>query len=291
MIPSGLRRMVTGGRAVQLGHRDATVLSVCAQKGGVGKTTTAVNLACAMATEHACETLLIDMDSQGHVASSLYRVLQLDATLSLSEILLGRRRDLMEIAVSTGVRRLHVTPSDKSLNETESIISARIGKEFLLRQALKVARTHFDLVVIDCPPNLGNLTLNALLASQYALVPCDMSILALEGVQDLTDTIQTVNERLGHDLELLGLVRTRVDGRNRKMNETIQRVLERDYAEVLLGTTIPVNTSLARSQLEGRPIFDFAPESTGAVAYRELADEIALRLGIGRGRASISSVA
>ena len=279
LIPRGLRRIVSRGSSYRRGSRDAVVVSVCAQKGGVGKTTTAVNLACALASFHRREVLLVDMDSQAHVASSLHRVLHRDGAVTLSEILLGKRRDLMEIVQPTDVAGLQVTPSDKALNETESIIGARIGKEFLLRQALRVARTHFDVVVIDCPPNLGNLTLNALLASHYLLVPCDMSVLSLEGVHDLVETIDTVGERLGHALELLGLLRTRVDRRNRQMNETIQRILERDFGEHLMETHIPINTALGKAQLGGRPVFDAAPDSTGAAAYRALAEEVARRLG------------
>jgi len=279
-LPEGLRRMVGSEPGIRPGERSAVVISVCAQKGGVGKTTTAVNLACGLARFHGRKVLLVDMDSQGHVASSLYKVIYGGAASSLSDVLLGRKRDLMEIVVPAAVERLHVTPSDKLLNETESVIGARIGKEFLLRQALRTARTHFDVVLLDCPPNLGNLTLNALLASHHALVPSDMSVLSLEGVRDLVETIDTVGERLGHDVSLLGLVRTRVDGRNRTMNETIQRVLERDFGDLLFDTAIPVNTSIAKSQLEGRPIFDFDPESTGAQAYRALADEVVRRLGL-----------
>ena len=279
LIPQGLRRFVGREASPRLGTRDAAIVSVCAQKGGVGKTTTAVNLACALAAVHRLSVLLVDMDSQAHVASSLHRILHGDGSVTLSEILLGKRRDVMEIIQGTDVARLRVTPSDKGLNETESIIGARIGKEFLLRQALRVARTHFDVIVIDCPPNLGNLTLNALLASQHVLVPCDMSVLSLEGVHDLVETLETVGDRLGHHLELLGLLRTRVDRRNRQMYETIQRILRRDFAEVLLETQIPTNTALGKAQMGGQPVFDCAPESTGAVAYRLLADEVARRLG------------
>ena len=280
LIPEGLRRMVGGEPSFRTGDRSAAVLSVCAQKGGVGKTTTAVNLACALAMFHGRKVLLVDMDSQGHVASSLYKVLHIAAPAHLSEILLGKRRDLMEIVVPAAVARLHVTPSDKLLNETEGVIGTRIGKEFLLRHAIRTARTHFDVIVLDCPPNLGNLTLNALVSSQYALVPSDMSILSLEGVRDLVDTLDTVGERLGHAVSLLGLVRTRVDGRNRTMNDTILRVLERDYGGLVFDTPIPVNTSIAKSQLEGRPIFDYDPESTGARAYRALSNEVVRRLGL-----------
>ncbi len=280
LIPEGLRRMVGGATALETGTREAVVLSVAAQKGGVGKTTTAVNLAYALARFHDLRVLLVDIDSQGHVASALYRLVPPTGGEGLSDILLGKKRDIFEVARPTRLDGLHVTPSDRHLNETEGIIGARIGKELLLRQASRVARTHFDAIIIDCPPNLGNLTLNALLASSHVLIPSDMSVLSLQGVHDLVDALETVRERLGHDVKLAGLLRTRVDGRNRTVNEAILEALEQDYGPQLLKTQIPVNTALAKSQLEGRAVFDYAPASTGAAAYRDLALEISWRLGL-----------
>ncbi len=280
ILPDSIRRMMTRETRPATGAHEARVVSVCAQKGGVGKTTTAVHVAAALALYHGRKVLLVDMDSQGHVQASLQHEIDLRSSDSLSQVLLGRRRDLMEIALPTRIAGLWVTPSDKELNETESLLSSRIGKEFLLRGVLRTARTHFDVILLDCPPNLGNLTLNALLASDQVLVPCDMSILSLEGVRDLLDALETIRERLGHPLGILGLVRTRVDRRNRRVNADIQGRMDRAYGPLLLATEIPVSTALSRAQLAGVPVFQGEPQSSGATAYSALAREIDLRLGL-----------
>ncbi|PIE19154.1 MAG: chromosome partitioning protein ParA [Proteobacteria bacterium] len=279
LIGDQLRRFMRGERALTRGERDAVVIAICAQKGGVGKTTTAVNLAAGLAQREGKRTLLIDMDGQGHCASALHAELRGTATDSLSGILLGRRRDVQEIALKTNVDDLWMVPSDKDLGAAEGIMAGKIGKEFLLRSALRIARTHYDAVVIDCPPNLGNLTVNALLAADWLLVPCDMSMLSVEGVDDIFDTVDTISDTLGHQLSVLGVLRTRYDARNQKVNEAVEASLER-YSRHVLPTVVPVNTTLAQAQLAGHPIFSFAPTCRGAMAYQALVTEVIERTGI-----------
>ena len=278
IIPDRIRRIVTREERFALGNRSAKVISVCAQKGGVGKTTTAVSLACALSMAQRHRVLLVDMDSQGPVGASLAGEIRAGAESSLSDVLLGKRRDLMEIVVPTEVEQLWVTPSDKNLNETEGLLATRIGKEFLLKGVMATARTRFDVIILDCPPNLGNLTLNALLASDHMLVPCDMSILSVEGVHDLLETIDTIRDRLAHELRILGLLRTRVDRRNTRVNSGIQEIMDSHYGELLLDTEIPTSTALAKAQMAGTPVFRFEPSSTGARAYVDLASELSRRL-------------
>jgi chromosome partitioning protein len=277
-LSSHLRRFVRGESRLDKGHRSARVISVSAQKGGVGKTTTAVNLAAGLALRHGLRVLLVDIDAQGHCSTSLSAELRGVAAESLSGILLGRRRDVHEIALPTGIEDLWLTPGDKELGATEGVMTAKIGKEFLLRRSLEVARTHFDVIVIDCPPNLGSLTVNALVASDWLLVPCDMSVLALEGVDDIFETVETLSDTLDHDLRVLGILRTRYDARNQRVNEAVEPALEQRYGGHLLATRIPVNTRLAQAQVAGTAIFRFDDKSTGAVAYAELLDEVIARL-------------
>ncbi|PKN54890.1 MAG: hypothetical protein CVU56_24190 [Deltaproteobacteria bacterium HGW-Deltaproteobacteria-14] len=278
LFPSQLRRLIGGERGASRGAREARVIAVCAQKGGVGKTTTAVNLAAGLAMLSDQRVLLVDMDGQGHCASALHAELRGVAAESLSGILLGRRRDIQEIALPTAIEGLWVCPSDKDLGAAEGVMAGKIGKEMLLRSAMKVARTHYDFIVIDCPPNLGNLTVNALLAADWLIVPCDMSMLSVEGVDDIFETVETVGDALGHHLSMLGVLRTRYDARNQKVNEAVEASLSR-YARWVLPTVIPVNTTLAQAQLEGHPVFGFDPRCRGAQAYAELVEEVLVRTG------------
>jgi chromosome partitioning protein len=240
----------------------------------VGKTTTAVNLAAGAALLQGRKVLLVDMDAQGHCASALHARLKGINTESLGDVLLGKRRDVQEIALTTSIPGLWVTPSDKGLSAAEGVMSGRIGKEFLLRSALKVAKTHYDLIVIDCPPNLGSLTINALMAASRVLIPCDMNVLALEGVDDIFEALETLEDTLGHQLEVAGVLRTRVDARNQKVNESIGNALRSRYGATLLSTQIPINTKLSQAQLEGLPIFEFDANCPGSQAYTQLVEEL-----------------
>ncbi len=271
-----LRQQQQRGPEVVRGSRSAHVVAVAAQKGGVGKTTTSVNFACALA-DAGQRVLLVDIDPQGHVASSLRDSVR-SGGVTLSEILLSNTpRDLLEAVVESALDNLHLTPPDKALNETDTLLSSRVGREYILQGALAGARTHYDTVVIDCPPNLGNLTLNALVAADSVLVPCDMSILAFEGVADLLSTVDTVNVRLRQRLDVLGILRTRVDGRTRTMNGAIEEALHENYGELVLDTAIPLNSALAKAQAAGLSIFQFQQRSRGAAAYRALAEEYLAR--------------
>lgn len=282
LLSAGLKKLRPTDPTFTKGHRDARVVAVAAQKGGVGKTTTTVNLACAL-TAAGQRVLVVDIDAQGHVASALRESVR-PGHVSLSEILLAPRpRDLLEAVTESAIDGLHLTPADKALHETDALLSTRVGRELILQGALETARTHYDTILIDCPPNLGNLTLNALLAADHVLVPCDMSILAFEGVADLLGTIQTVNERLRHDVQVLGILRTRVDGRTRQINDAIGAALEDNYGGLVLETVIPANSAVAKAQAAGLSIFQFAPRSRAADAYRALAAELVSRLGAAPG--------
>ena len=274
-----LRRLVRPKLQLGQGSKRAQVISVCARKGGVGKTTTAVNLAAGLAMDYGKRVLIVDVDAQGHVTSSLRSTLSGLSTDGMSDVLLTKRRELAEIAVKTSIEGLDITPSDKGLSQTEGLMSGRIGKEFLLTRSLSLTRTHYDAIIIDCPPNLGHLTVNALVASDWVLVPCDMSILALEGVDDIFDTLETLSDTLRHHLGVLGIVRTRYDGRNVKVNDAVEPILRHRYAGELLETKIPVNTRLAQAQVEGKPVFAYDGACRGARAYRELLAEVSKRLG------------
>lgn len=257
------------------GKKVARVIAICSQKGGVGKTTTAVNLGATLAHFHRKRVLVIDLDPQGHVEKSLGALIPegLEYT-PLSTILLEKRGDVLDGVIRTDLEHFYLTPGDKRLIETENNLAAKIGKEFILQTALRTAKTHYDIILIDCPPAMGNLTVNALVAAQQVLIPCEMSVLAFEGVSDLIDTLAMINERLNPDLDVLGVLFTRVDGRNIQMNELIVGNMKKYFNGQVFSSKITINTSLNKAQLDGRPIFTFDAASTGAANYQALAHEI-----------------
>lgn len=279
LFTNGLRKLVGQKPRYEPGARRAQIISVATVKGGVGKTTTAVNLACGLARQGR-HVLLVDLDAQGHCSTSLSASLEdRRAPRPLGEVLLSDDAlEVLDARVYSGVERLDLTPADPGLAEAEGRISQKIGKELLLREALKVTRTHYDVILIDCPPNKGNLTLNALLASQHVLIPTDLSPLAVQGADELIGTVMTVNERLGHELDLLGILLTRFDARNVSLNKVMLEQVEAAWGELLFEARIGINTALARAQVEGRAIFDSAPQSRGANHYTAFTEEVLGRL-------------
>ncbi len=278
LLKAGLRRIAGVTRPAPTGPRSAVVIAVAAQKGGVGKTTTSVNLAAALARYHDQHVLLIDLDPQGHVTTALKAQVRagggaLSAVLTSEEV-----REVRDIITHTDIDRLHVTPYDPGLRSTENLLGTRIGKEFILRDALRVTRSWYDMIIIDCPPNLGNLAINGLVAADQVIIPCDPSPLALRGVDALVEAVGAVAARLNPEIDVLGVLLTRVDGRNRTLNSAIREMVEATYGSVLLPVQIGINSSLAKAQLEGRDVFDADPSCRGAEQYRELAAHVVAEL-------------
>ena len=277
LLKAGLRRLAAAPAAPPrhaVGTRHATVIAVAARKGGVGKTTTSVSLACALARFHGQRVLLVDLDPQGHVTTALKAEVK-PGGQPLSAILTDERGgEVLDAAVATGVPNLWVTPYDANLGRTEDLLGTRIGKELILRDALRVTRTHFDTIVIDCPPNLGNLAVNGLVAADRVLIPCDPSPLALDGVDALVNAIGTISARLNPEIDVLGILLTRVDGRNTTVNEAIVHQLHEAYGDAVLQTRIGVSTSLSKAQMDGRDIFSYDGDCRAADQYKELAAHI-----------------
>jgi chromosome partitioning protein len=272
LIKSGLRRLASRQQRQVIGDRHATIIAVAAQKGGVGKTTTSVNLGSALARYFDKRVLLIDLDPQGHVTTAIRQQVRPGGGY-LSTVLSddGDLREVMEITTSTAIPNLNVTPLDPRLSEAEDLLVTRIGKEFLLRDALRITRTHYDLILIDCPPNLGNLTLNGLVAADQVLIPCDPSPLAVRGVNALLRTVSTVAIRLNPEIDVLGILLTRVDGRNTTLNQAVVKEMGENYGDALLPVHIGISSSLAKAQHDGRDIYAFDRPSRGAKQYKDLA--------------------
>jgi len=256
----------------------ATSVAVCSRKGGVGKTTTAVHLAVAAARWHYKRVLLVDMDPQGHVAASLTGVLRHERMKPLSEVFLDKKGDLVDACVSTSLHNLWIVPADDRLEQIQMMLSTRIGREFVLKSAMEKAEDMFDLIVFDCPPNLETLTVNALVASQSVLVPTDLSLLAVEGVGDIAEAVETIRERLGLPVEVAGVIVTRVDGRNKVVNREVTGLLSRRFGRLVMDTRVGSSTSVLKACLDGKPVFDFAPDSRAAQDLKAACDELLDRM-------------
>ena len=275
-IAGKLRDLVA--EPIAQGTHQATTLAIAASKGGVAKTTTAINLASSYARKGQ-RVLLIDLDPQAHVAACL-RAHSPAGKGYLSDVLMGKLREVTEVVFPSGIANLTLAGSDKTLAETEMLLSTKIGKELLLDSALNATRSHFDVIILDCPPNLGTLTLNALCAADHLLIPCDMSILALEGVGDMLTAIDTLRTRLRRHIRVAGIVATRVDGRTTRMNSDIQNSFAELFGNTLLQTQIPLNSAVNKAHLAGKPVWDYAKRSPGAIAYDALSDELFGPLGL-----------
>ena len=278
LASSGTMASRKAAKSLAPGEKAAVVIAVAAQKGGVGKTTTTVTLGAALARYFDKRVLLIDLDAQSHVSLALEKMVHVGGG-SLAELLEEPTTlEVAEIAVGTHVNNLDVTPACPELARAENRLSTRIGKELVLRELIEVTRTHYDVILLDCPPNLGNLTLNGLAAADRVLVPCNPAMLAVSGVEGLLGAVEQIQGVLNPKLAVLGLLLTRVDQRNAATNAVIAQLLEENWGDLLAPVQIGVDAAIGKAQLEGRDVFAFEPESRAAGQYRELAEWVLGRL-------------
>ncbi len=243
------------------------IIAVSNQKGGVGKTTTSVNLAACVA-EKGKRVLLVDIDPQGNASSGLGIT---ERTPSIYDVLLGE--ESAEAAVrKTEFDNLSVLPSDIALAGAEIELVAIPERETLLRKALASVRGRFDYIFIDCPPSLSLLTLNAMTAADSVLIPIQCEYYALEGVGQLMNTLQLVKKRLNPALEIEGVVLTMLDGRTNLGLQVVQEV-KKYFKSRVYGSVIPRNVRLSEAPSHGEPINVYDSRSAGAEAYRALAAE------------------
>ncbi len=255
-------------------HGPARVIAMCNQKGGVGKTTTTINLGAALA-ELGRRVLLVDFDPQGSLSVGL-GLSPHEIDLSVYDLLMTRDVGVADVLVATDVPGLDLIPSNIDLSAAEVQLVNEVAREHTLARVLRPALAAYDVVLIDCQPSLGLLTINALTAADGVLVPLECEYFALRGVALLKDTIDKVSERLNPDLRIDGLLGTMYDGRTLHAREVLQTLVD-GWGDTVFHTVIRRTVKFSDSTVAGEPILSYASDSAGAQAYRQLAKEVLAR--------------
>ncbi|MBW8751561.1 MAG: AAA family ATPase [Propionibacteriales bacterium] len=255
-------------------HGHARVISMCNQKGGVGKTTTTINLGASLA-EYGRKVLLVDFDPQGSLSVGLgLNPHQMD--LSIYNLLMQRDVSLDDVVVPTGVAGMDLLPSNIDLSAAEVQLVHEVAREQTLARILAPAIEKYDVILIDCQPSLGLLTVNALTASDSVIVPLECEYFALRGVALLKITIDKVRERLNPKLTIDGVLGTMYDGRTLHGREVMERLVEA-WGDTVFHTVIRRTVKFSDSTVAGEPITSYASASAGAESYRQLAKEVLAR--------------
>jgi chromosome partitioning protein len=260
-------------RPVSQKRRAARILSIVNQKGGVGKTTTAINLATALAAAHK-RILVIDFDPQGNASTGLGIPRQARSVTSYDVLLADRA--LADAITPTNVPGLFVVPASVDLSGAEIELVELQKREFRLRDALNRATLDFDYVLIDCPPSLGLLTLNALVACHAVLVPLQCEFYALEGLSHLVRTIDRVKRSLNPGLEIQGVVLTMFDKRN-NLSDLVAADVRGHFGAKVYDTVIPRNVRISEAPSHGKPVLLYDFRCPGSQAYIHLAGEVLRR--------------
>ncbi len=271
-VPADPQELVrSGGPPLR---RPARVVALANQKGGVGKTTTVINLGAAL-TELGHRVLLVDMDPQGSLGVGLgAEPHTLDITVY--NLLMGDGASPDAAILQTTQARLHLLPANIDLAAAELLLVQEVAREQSLRRVVDRLRYRYDFVLIDCPPSLGLLTVNGLTAASEVIIPLECEYFALRGMTLLVNTIEKVRQRLNPQLEILGILATMVDRRTLHTREVLERVHDA-FGDLLFKTTVTKTVRFAEAPVAGESILTYAPHSQGADAFRDLAREVLSR--------------
>jgi len=246
------------------------IISICNQKGGVGKTTTAVSLSSSLAAAEK-KTLIIDMDPQGN-ATTGFGIDKRTISNSIYEALIGRKT-IKESVSDTEIEYLKIIPSNNNLAGAEVELVSMMSRETRLKVALREFKEEYDYIIIDCPPSLGLLTLNAMTAADSILIPVQCEYYAMEGMADLYHTIQLVKANLNPGLKIRGIVLTMFDARN-NLSKQVASEIKTYFKEDVFEVVIPRNVKLSEAPSYGKPILLYDVTSKGARSYFDLAREV-----------------
>ncbi len=245
------------------------IISITNQKGGVGKTTTAINLAAALAARLQ-DVLLVDLDGQGNASGGLIRNKK-DCYPTAYEILMDKE-DPAKAVYSTGREFLDIIPANDDLNGAKVELVSAEGREYRLKEALQNLKNSYSYIIIDAPPSLDLLTVNALAASDSAIIPIQCEYYALEGLSQLINTLSMVKKGINRSLEIEGVLLTMHDRRT-SLSYQVMENIRKHFKGAVYNTVIPRNVRLAEAPSFGKSIFEYDSESAGAAAYNMLADE------------------
>ncbi|WP_136055688.1 ParA family protein [Microbacterium sp. K24] len=254
-------------------HGPARIIALCNQKGGVGKTTTTINLAAALA-EYGRKVLAVDFDPQGALSAGLG--IQTHDVPTVYDLLLDTKRDAHDAIVHSGVEGLDVMPANIDLSAAEVHLVNEVARETILARVLRQVAGEYDVILIDCQPSLGLLTVNALTAAHGVIIPLECEFFALRGVALLIETIDKVRDRLNPSITMDGLLATMYDSRTLHSREVLERVVE-TFGDDVLETVIGRTVKFPDASVSGVPITEFAPEHAAAQAYLRLARELVAR--------------
>ena len=257
-------------------HGPAKVIAMCNQKGGVGKTTSTINLGASLAG-YGRRVLLVDLDPQGALSAGL-GVAHYELESTIHNVLVEPRISVDDVLINTRVKNLDLVPSNIDLSAAEIQLVNEVGREQTLSRALHPVLDRYDYVLIDCQPSLGLLTVNGLACSDGVIIPTECEYFSLRGLALLTDTVDKVHDRLNPRLSISGIVITRFDTRTVNAREVMARVVER-FGDLVFDTVITRTVRFPETSVAGEPITTWAPKSGGAQAYRSLAREVIDRFG------------